>query len=89
MSLADNIKKNATKHYIGYTNGKSFVEFHFRTNYLYLTMMSGTYNDPLNKIRMLDGRYNWSNNNRLDIYEDDDIEYLKTLLKQCYEKTLR
>lgn len=89
MSLADNIKKNATKHYIGYTNGKSFVEFHFRTNYLYLTMMTGTYDDPLNKIRMLDGRYNWSNNNRLDIYEDDDIGYLKKLLKQCYEKTLR
>lgn len=89
LSLGDDIKKNSTKHYISYTNGKSFVEFHFYANSLYLTIMSGQYDDPQNKIKKLDERYKWSNMNRLDIYEEDDIEYIKYLLKQSYEKTFR
>lgn len=89
LALGDDIKKNSTKHYISYTNGKSFVEFHFYTNSLYLTIMSGQYDDPRNKIRKLDERYKWSNMNRIDIYENDDIEYIKSLLKQSYEKTFK
>ncbi len=89
LSLGDDIKKNSTKHYISYTNGKSFVEFHFYKKYLHLTIMSGEYDDSQNKIKKLDERYNWSNTNALDIYEDDDIEYIKYLLKQSYEKTFK
>ncbi len=89
MSLDETIKRNSTKNYIGYTNGKSFVEFHFYTNRLFLTMMSGDYEDPKNKIQKLDDNYKWSNMNKLDIYKDDDIEYIKSLLKQSYEKTFK
>ena len=89
LSLGNDVQKNSTKHYIGYTNGKSFVEFHFYTNSLYLTIMSGEYDDPKHKVVKLDENYKWSNMNRLDIYEDDDVEYIKTLLKQSYEKTFK
>lgn len=89
LGLGDDIQKNSTKHYISYTNGKSFVEFHFYTNSLYLTIMSGQYDDPRNKIRKLDERYKWSNMNRIDIYENDDIDYIESLLKQSYEKTFK
>jgi uncharacterized protein with ParB-like and HNH nuclease domain/predicted transport protein len=89
LSLNDDIQRNSTKHYISYTNGKSFVEFHFWKESLFLTMMSGEYNDPEHKIQKLDDRYKWSNMNRLDIFENDDLEYIKNLLKQSYEKTLK
>lgn len=89
LSLGNDVQKNSTKHYIGYTNGKSFVEFHFYTNSLYLTIMSGEYDDPRHKVVKLDENYKWSNMNRLDIFEDDDVEYIKTLLKQSYEKTFK
>jgi predicted transport protein len=89
LSLNDDIQRNSTKHYISYTNGKSFVEFHFWKESLFLTIMSGEYNDPEHKIQKLDDRYKWSNMNRLDIFENDDLEYIKNLLKQSYEKTLK
>lgn len=89
LSIDDSIKKNSTKHYIGYTNGKSFVEFHFWNNNLFLTIMTGDYEDPLHKVQKLDDNYKWSNMNRLDIYVDDDLDYIKNLLKQSYEKTLK
>lgn len=89
MSLSNDIKRNSTSHYIGYTNGKSFIEVHFQTNKLYLTIMSGKYDDPKNKIQKLDDRYKWANMNRLDIYEEDDLNYIKHLLKQSCEKTFR
>ena len=89
LSLGDDVQKNSTKHYIGYTNGKSFVEFHFWSNNLFLTIMSGEYDDPMHKIVKLDDNYKWSNMNRLDIYENDDLDYIKGLLKQSYEKTKR
>lgn len=89
LSLGDDVQKNSTKHYIGYTNGKSFVEFHFWSNNLFLTIMSGEYDDPMHKVVKLDDNYKWSNMNRLDIYENDDLEYIKGLLKQSYEKTKR
>lgn len=89
LSLGNDIQKNSTKHYIGYTNGKSFVEFHFWSNSLFLTIMSGEYDDPNNKVVKLDDNYKWSNMNRLDIYENDDIEYIKNILKQSYEKTFK
>ena len=89
LSLGNDIQKNSTKHYIGYTNGKSFVEFHFWSNSLFLTIMSGEYDDPENKVVKLDDNYKWSNMNRLDIYENDDVEYIKNILKQSYEKTFK
>ena len=51
--------------------------------------MSGEYDDPNNKVVKLDDNYKWSNMNRLDIYENDDIEYIKYLLKQSYKKTFK
>lgn len=87
LSLNTDIQKNSTKNYIGYTNGKLFVEFHFSSNKLYLILMSGEYDDPMNKVIKLNENYKWSNMNRLDIYEDDDINYIKKILKESYEKT--
>lgn len=87
LSLNTNIQKNSTKNYIGYTNGKLFVKFHFSSNKLYLILMSGKYDDPMNKVIKLNENYKWSNMNRLDIYEDDDINYIKKILKESYEKT--
>lgn len=89
LSLSSDINKNSTRNYISYTNGKNFVELRFYTNSLNLIIMSGKYDDPLNKVEMLAESYNWSNMNKMNVYEDDDLEYIKDILKQSYEKTLK
>ncbi|MEG2848590.1 MAG: hypothetical protein RR847_05730 [Bacilli bacterium] len=58
------------------------------SNYLWIGLMSGDYIDLKNKVVRLSDTYKWSNNNRLNIYENDDLEYTKSILKQSYEKTL-
>ncbi|MEG1821058.1 MAG: DUF262 domain-containing protein [Malacoplasma sp.] len=88
LTFAKDIKKNTTTNYISYTNGKNFIEVHFMSNYLRIGLMSGDYIDSKNKVVRLSDTYKWSNNNRLDIYENDDLEYTKSILKQSYEKTL-
>lgn len=89
LSLSEDIQKNSTKHYVGYTNGKSFVEFHFWTSTLFLTIMTGEYNDPKHIVEKIDDSYKWSNMNKIYIRENDDVEYIKGILKQSYEKTFK
>ena len=50
--------------------------------------MGGEYKDPDHKVLKLGDNYKWSNNNQLDIYESDNIEYIKNILNQSYQKTL-
>lgn len=87
LSLSNDVLKNSTKNYISYTNGKTFVELRFYTNSINIVIMSGEYNDPLNKVEKIAESYNWSNMNRVNIYENDDLNYIKKILKQSYEKT--
>ncbi len=89
LSIDDSIKKNSTSVYISYTNGKSFVEFHFNKDKLFLSIMTGDYDDPESKVSRIDDSYNWSNMNKIDVFVNDDIEYVKNIIKQSYEKTLK
>lgn len=69
--------------------GNENAFFYFWSNNLFLTIMSGEYEDLMHKVVKLDDNYKWSNMNRLDIYENNDLDYIKELLKQSYEKTKR
>ncbi|MDD2435646.1 MAG: DUF262 domain-containing protein [Bacilli bacterium] len=89
MDFSSNIFKNTTKHYIAWSNGKVFFEFHFMSNFIKCFISAGDYDDLLHKVVRLGDNYNWTNNNRLDIYLNDDIEYIKNIVKQSYEKTLK
>lgn len=87
VSMSDDVFNNTTKNYIAWSNGKVFFEFHFMSDFIKSYICAGEYHDPLNKVVRLGENYNWVNNNRLDIYENDDIEYIKSIIKQSYEKT--
>lgn len=87
--LDSNIEKNTTKNYVSFSNGKVFVEFHFMANSAKLYIMPGEYEDELHKVEKLNVSYNWVNNNKLEIYPDDDMNYVLNIIKQSYEKTLK
>ena len=86
--LDNNVDRNTTKNYVSFSNGKVFVEFHFMSTYAKLYIMPGDYNDQLNKIVRLNN-YNWVNNNKLEIYPGDNMEYVLDIIRQSYEKTKR
>ena len=88
-NLDSSIYKNTTKNYISFSNGKVFAEFHFMSNYARMYIMTGDYIDPLNKVIKLGENYNWVNDNKLEIYPTDDIDYILDIIKQSYEKTLK
>lgn len=88
MSLGENVKKHTTINYIAYTNGKDFLDLHFLTDRIYIDIMSGSYNDPNNRVKKYNDNYNWSNDNRLDIFENDDYEYIKDIIRQSFNKTI-
>ena len=86
--LDPNVDRNTTKNYISFSNGKVFVEFHFMSNCAKLYIMPGDYDDELHKVVRLNN-YNWVNNNKLEIYPGDDMNYMLDIIKQSYEKTKR
>ena len=87
MSLGEDVSKHATKTGITYTNGKSFADINFRINYLVIYIMSGAYDDPEERVVKLDDSYNFTNDRRLEVRDNYDLEYAKNIIKQSYEKT--
>lgn len=84
MSLPD-VRKHTTQNYIGFSVDKIFMEFHFQVNNAHLMILDGDYNDPLNKITILSDKYNWSKKTKVVINDTDDLEYVKSLIKQSYD----
>lgn len=85
LSISQNIIRNTTKHYIGYSEGKSFADFHFNSGYCHLMLRTIKYSDPQGKIELLGDNYNWVKKAKLRIYPGDDLEYIKGLIKQSYD----
>lgn len=88
LGLNNSISYSITKNYIGYSLGKCFVEVHFKTNFIKMYIMAGDYEDPENKVTRLGENYNWTNNNRIDINSFNEMEYVKNILKQSFNKIM-
>lgn len=86
MILDDKIRKYTTTRYIAYDNKQIFVELHFLSNRVFINIMSGEYNDKLNLIKKYGSSYNWSNDSRIEIMENDDLEYVKEDLNKVTKK---
>lgn len=86
MSLNNSISYSKTKNYISYNLGKVFVEIHFMSDFIKMFLMPGEYNDPENKVEKLGDNYNWTNNNRLDVYSKNEVEYAKNIISQSFDK---
>lgn len=89
MSLNSDIKKNTTSVYLSYYYGKNFIELWFQKNSLKYVLMTGDYNDPNEMVGELAESYQWTNDRYIIVNQDSDIEYVKNILKQSYEKNLK
>ena len=89
MSLNSDIKKNTTSVYLSYYYGKNFIELWFQKNSLKYVLMTGDYNDPNKMVGELAESYQWTHDRYIIVNQDSDIEYVKNILKQSYEKNLK
>ena len=89
MSLNSDIKKNTTSVYLSYYYGKNFIELWFQKNSLKYVLMTGDYNDPNEMVGELAESYQWTHDRYIIVNQDSDIEYVKNILKQSYEKNLK
>ena len=87
MGLGSDVKKGTTSIYLPYTNGKNFIEIYFQKNNLKIILMHGEYIDSRNKVKKLNDSYNWTNDCFILLGNKDDLEYVKDIIKQSYEKT--
>lgn len=88
LSLNENIKKNTTSVYLSYSYGKNFIELWFQVNSLKYVIMTGDYDDPKGLVVELAESYKWTNDRCIFVNLDSDIEYIKYILKQSFEKQL-
>lgn len=88
LSLNENIKKNTTSVYLSYLNNNNFIELWFQANNLKYIIMDGDYNDPKGLVTELPESYRWTNNRCIFVNQDSDIEYIKNILRQSYEKQI-
>ena len=89
MSLNSDIKKNTTSVYLSYYYGKNFIELWFQKNSLKYVLMTGDYDDPQEMVGELAESYQWTHDRFIIVNQDSDIEYVKNILKQSYEKNLK
>lgn len=86
LSLNEDIKKNTTSVYLSYSYGKNFIELWFQVNSLKYVIMTGDYDDPRELVNELAESYKWANDRCIFVNLDSDIEYIKNILKQSFEK---
>lgn len=86
LSLNNNITRGTTSVYLSYNYGKNFVELWFQVNSLKYVIMTGEYDDPKGVVMELAESYKWTNDRCVVVTADSDIEYIKSILKQSYEK---
>ena len=86
LSLNENIKKNTTTVYLGYSYETNFISLWFQKNRLKYVIMTGGYDDPNGLVIELSESYQWSNDRCIMVDSNSDIEYIKSILKQSFEK---
>lgn len=55
-------------------------------NNLKYIIMTGDYDDPNGLVSELAESYNWTNNRYIMVNQNSDIQYIKNILKQSFEK---
>ena len=86
LSLNENIKRGTSTVYLSYNYGKNFIELWFQVNSLKYVIMTGDYDDPKGLVVELAESYKWTNDRCIFVNLDSDIEYIKNILKQSFEK---
>ena len=86
LSLNDKIEKNTTLAYMSYYYEMNFIELWFYQNSLKYSIMPGVYDDPRREVQNYPDTYRWSKNRYISVTTESDIDYVKSILRQSYEK---
>ena len=88
MNLGNDVTKNTTNNYIGYSRRTIFCDVHIYTNRIGCNINTLDYVDPKGKVKFRNN-VSWSNKNYIYIYPEDDINYVLDILKQSYDGDLK
>jgi len=89
LSIDDKIKVKPKKLYIAFVSKSNFtdIEIHKKELKVYLNLKKGELDDPKNLARDISNVGHWGNGDyQLHISNDDDLDYIFSLIKQSYKK---
>jgi predicted transport protein len=85
----DGIEVKPTKKYIAFVSGSNIVDVHIQQKALkiWINLPKGDLDDPKQLARDVSNIGHWGNGDyQLQIKDDEDIEYIMSLIKQSYKK---
>ncbi len=85
----DGIDIKPTKYYIAFVSNSNIVDIHIQKKSLklWINMFKGELDDPMNLARDVANIGHWGNGDyELQISDEDNIDYLISLIKQSYKK---
>jgi predicted transport protein len=74
--------------YIGYRVTKTFAELHLGKNQIKMFLRPIEYNDPKGAVDKIPDGYQWVLNKRVFLTEEDQIDYVMSLIEQSYQDVL-
>jgi len=89
LSIGSDIKIKPKKYYIAFISKSNFtdVEIHKKELKVYLNLKKGELNDPKGLARDVSEIGHWGNGDyQLKISNDEDLDYILSLVKQSYKK---
>lgn len=90
LNISDNITIKPKKMYVGFiANKKNICDFHLYKSYLkiWINMRKGELRDPKNIAKDVSQTGHWGNGDyQLQVSNDDNIEYIVSLIKESYLK---
>jgi len=87
-AISDQIERRIVKMYIGYRTTRNFAEIHIYKNFMQVLLIDMKYDDPKNLVEKVPDTFHWSLNQRINIYNEEDLNYAMNIIKQSYDATL-
>jgi predicted transport protein len=88
ISISDQIEVRYPQYYIAYRTTKNFAEVHVFKTKLTVYVTKAKYKDPKNKLEKVPESYQWAVDQKIDILNNDDLEYAFDIIRTSYEATL-
>ncbi|MEA1992889.1 MAG: DUF5655 domain-containing protein [Euryarchaeota archaeon] len=89
LNVGDDITIKPTKFYIGFIARTNITDVHTQKKSLkiWINLRKGELDDPKNLARDVSNVGHWGNGDyELQIKDDEDLEYIVSLIKQSYKK---
>ena len=88
LNISDNIEVRYPEMYIAYRTTRNFAEVHVSKSKITVYILKSDYYDPDNKLEKVPESYQWVVDQRINIYNSDELDYAIGLINQSYNETL-